>query len=244
MVLFPIASPPVELFINVPLEEVDDFPWAPSVHALCGSRFTELEDDLLLFGEPGKTQLLVHLRGNVPESASLSAHKLLHPITVGEPVEQFFVETAGAEDEPDIGAAVVMLLDGPSQDKIEETRFEQGFGKTDCEAMAALLPGIWERVGAYGFQSEVSKIRALLREWDRLREPLLKPTIPRCPKDRARLEDIRAKMRRLHPQTFFGIAVNLLAMQCWHQHYLSVLAKMPIDDDETAIARFAAQLFS
>jgi hypothetical protein len=103
--LIPRASPPVELFINVPDEELDDFPRVPSIQALCGPSIVKLHDGLLLVGAlpqlaecsarfginenlapllsslvPTGSYLLVHNDGNLPESITvatvLSALKL------------------------------------------------------------------------------------------------------------------------------------------------------------------------
>jgi len=167
VVLIPRASSPVELFINVPDEELDDFPWAPCVHALCGDRFTALEDDLLLFGEPGQSSLLVHLRGNVPEIDPLRALKLLNPITVGEPVEQFFVETAPPDEEEDEDRWSKQLL---WLEDIKELRFEKGYGRTDCEVIELLLPDIFRSVCARPNPSEFHKTHALLRAFDSVQD--------------------------------------------------------------------------
>ena len=105
MFLIPRASPPVELFINVPDEELADFPRVPSIQALCGPSIVKLHDGLLLVGSlpqladcsarfginenlapllstlvPTGSYLLVHNDGNLPESITvatvLSALKL------------------------------------------------------------------------------------------------------------------------------------------------------------------------
>jgi len=52
VILIPRASPPVELFINVPDAQLADFPRVPSVQALCGPTCFNLADGLLLFGSP------------------------------------------------------------------------------------------------------------------------------------------------------------------------------------------------
>lgn len=103
--LIPRASPLVELFINVPDEELADFPRVPSIQALCGPNIVKLHDGLLLVGAlpqlaecstrlginenlapllstlvPTGSYLLVHNDGNLPESITvatvLSALKL------------------------------------------------------------------------------------------------------------------------------------------------------------------------
>jgi len=147
----------------VPDAELAKFPHVPSVQALCGALFTELADGLLLFGVGGQSSLLVHCDGNVPDSVKdpLSALKQCE-INVGEPIEHFVVETAPPDEDDEDRWSKQLLW----QEDLKELRFEKGYGRTDCEVIELLRPGIFSSAGAEPDASEFHKTHALLRAFD------------------------------------------------------------------------------
>jgi len=127
--LLPAASPPVELFINVPDAELLEYPHVPSVQALCGTHSIAV-GDLLLFGEalefvedcardrnthlaplltklePVGSYLLVHRDGNLPESITVS--NVLSALTFTAEWEDSIIEGMGfrVEKYDDDGAEI------------------------------------------------------------------------------------------------------------------------------------------